>query len=111
MEAHKIAATHKPVVGCWMVFRKVVGEIVGAFTPVNDKLLLGDVVAHPVEAHVNGFRPALFYSYVAYPCCTGIVGLDGGWWLGVSHVNEGCAQPRCILGVEEQGTKFGLVCR
>lgn len=38
-----------------MVLGKVVGEIVGAFFPVDAELALADAVLYPVKMHVDRF--------------------------------------------------------
>jgi hypothetical protein len=43
------------VMGRGMMFCKVGGDIVGAFAPMYDELALFDVIAYPIEMHVDGF--------------------------------------------------------
>ena len=37
-------------------FCEEIGEVVATFAPFDDKLALSDMVADPMEAHVNGLR-------------------------------------------------------
>ena len=49
------------------------------------ELALLDSVSNPVKAHVNGFGPFLFDSVIGDTFGTGVVGLNGSGWLGVSQ--------------------------
>ena len=42
-----------------MMLGEEVGEVVAAFAPMDDVLVLGDAVLDPVKAHVHGFGAAL----------------------------------------------------
>ncbi len=43
----------------WMMLCEVVGEVLSAGLPVDDELVLLDLIANPVEAHVHGAGFAL----------------------------------------------------
>jgi hypothetical protein len=47
-----------------MIFSEIVGEIVGAFSPMYYELTLFDAVAYPIKPHGNGFGPSLFDGLV-----------------------------------------------
>jgi hypothetical protein len=76
--------------------------------PVDNKLLLLDAIADPIESHVNGLGATLFNSVVDNASGTGVVGLDGSGRLGVPPGFQGGAQPGCVFGVIEQGAEFGF---
>ena len=42
-----------------MVLGEVVSEVVAAFAPMDDVLVLGDAVFNPIKTHVHGFGSAL----------------------------------------------------
>ena len=43
---------------------KIIGEVIGAFFPVNSELILADAIADPIESHVDGFGAALLDGVV-----------------------------------------------
>jgi hypothetical protein len=59
-----------------MVLGEVVGEVVGALSPVYVELPLADSVADPVETHVYCFRSLLLDSVVGDAFSALVVGLD-----------------------------------
>ena len=42
-----------------MMLGEVVREVVAAFAPMDDVLVLGDAVLEPIKIHVHGFGAAL----------------------------------------------------
>jgi len=80
----EVDGMHLAVVGSWMMFCEVIPFVVFARLPMNLDLLLSDVIADPVKAHVNGFGSFLFHGVIDDPFCTSVGGLDGCCWLGVS---------------------------
>ena len=56
---------------------QVVSLVGGARAPVDAELVLLDAVLEPVEAHVDGFRTALFDCAVHDALSAFVVGLDG----------------------------------
>jgi hypothetical protein len=38
-----------------VVFRVVVGKILGALAPMDEEMALADAVPHPIKAHIHGF--------------------------------------------------------
>ena len=69
--------------------RIFLGEIIGiillARVPVDEKLTLINSVPDPVEAHVNRFGSALFDLVEGQADCHFIVGLNGSGRLRVAH--------------------------
>ena len=83
------------------MFRKVVGEIVRAFSTVDEKLALANSVTNPIKTHIHCFGASLFYGVVCDAGGAGVVGLDGGCCLRVSHVAERVAEHGDLLSVKE----------
>ena len=71
---------------CWMVFCPVVRIVRGAQAPEKVKLFLTDAeILQPVEVHVHGFGAFWLDPFVDNAFGGGIVDLQGGGWLRVSH--------------------------
>jgi hypothetical protein len=77
------------MVQCGEVFREIVTVVFGSGFPINDELVLRDVVAYPVEAHVHVVGLALFEGIVCNARGSGVVGFDWHGWLGVSKFFKG----------------------
>ena len=84
----KIVGAHINVVLSGMMFCVVVCIVFAAFAPIDEELIVGDTVADPVEAHVDGFGSALLDGVVGESNCNFIVGLDGSCRLGMAHFDE-----------------------
>ena len=69
-----------------MVFGKVIGEIVCALSPMDEKMTLANPVADPIKPHVHCFGSALFDGVIGYTGGAGIISLDGGGELWVADV-------------------------
>ena len=72
-----------------MVFGEVVSAIGVAFVPENFKLALADSIADPIESHVDGFGPFLFYGVGGDAAGGIIVGGHRGGGLWMAHFLEG----------------------
>jgi len=62
-------------VGRRMMIGEVVSEVVAAFAPMDDVLVLGDVLFDPVKTHVHGFGAALLDGVIDDTRCARIVSL------------------------------------
>jgi len=93
-------------------FQVVLGEIVsfvrGTQSPEDVILALTNMVANPIEMHVNGFGPFLFDVVIGNSSGCGVVSLYWCGGLGVAQFLEGNVQRTSMLGIEEQGTKFSF---
>ena len=91
-----------------VVFRPIVGIICFAWTPKKFELLLAFSVAEPMETHVHSF--CTFWLYFSIDNCIshGIVGLDGGRRLCMSHFFENDADVNCFSGHDVQGGEFSF---
>jgi hypothetical protein len=67
-----------------MVFGMVVTESFWTGPPIDEELVLADMVFDPLKLHVDGFRSFLFDCVVRKANCSGVVGLHGFGWLGVA---------------------------
>ena len=68
-----------------MMLGEIVGIILLAWAPVDQKLALVNWVPDPIEAHVNCFGSALFDLVEGQADCHFIVGLNGSGRLRVAH--------------------------
>ena len=60
----EVEGTHCLMMGCRMMFGKVIGATQASFLPEDVELLLPYAIAYPIKTHVNGFGPFLFDSIV-----------------------------------------------
>jgi hypothetical protein len=74
------------------MFFEIVGEIVGAFTPMHHGLALFDAITYPIKTHVNGFWSAFFESFVGDAGGTRIVCLNWCGGLVEDHFDESVAK-------------------
>jgi hypothetical protein len=74
---------------CLVMLGEVVAEVLGAGSPVDDKLVLFDAIADPVEPHVHCAGFALLEGVVAIPEAVELsvlIGVGGWGWLSSSSV-------------------------
>jgi hypothetical protein len=96
----EICGAHGLVVGRWVMLGEVVTEVFTAVFPVDEKMVLTDVVADPIEAHIHGAGLALADGRIDYAIGSGIVGLDRRRWLGVTYFNESGTENFGCLAVD-----------
>jgi hypothetical protein len=74
-------------------------------------VLLGPIV-EPVEAHINGIGPLLFYGAIDDAISCGIVGAKRRGWLLVSEFNQRCAEGHGLRSIvkERRYLCFGSGC-
>ncbi len=80
------------VVGGRVVLGVVVCHVGGAFFPVKAELALGSTASEPMEMHPDHLDPALNDCVLDESGGSGIVSLDGRWWLFPTHFFERIAQ-------------------
>ena len=85
---------------------EVVSEVVAAFAPMDDVLVLGDAVFDPIKTHVHGFGLALLDGVIDDTQCARIVSLYWRGSLRVSEFKQCDAERRCIFC--EKGRRFRL---
>ena len=73
---------------------EVVGEVVAAFAPMDDVLVLGDAVLDPIKMHVHGFGGALLDCVIDNAQFARIVSLS---WRGSLKLCD--TERRCIFCV------------
>lgn len=89
MKFDEVAGWHDVVVSRGVMFCEVIGKVVCAFLPVYDELALIDMIANPLEAHVNGLGLALFDGIVGNAGGAEVVCLNMDGTLPVAHVVQG----------------------
>jgi hypothetical protein len=67
-----------------VVFGEIVGIVISARFPMDNKLALAYAVANPIKTHVNGLGPALLDGVIGNAGSGDVVGLYGCGWLGVA---------------------------
>jgi hypothetical protein len=70
---------------------EVIGKIAGALVSVDKELVFGNKVLDLVEVDVNGFESTLSDRG------TGLIGLDGSFWLLISPFVKSVAEPGSIV--------------
>ena len=77
----------------------VIGKIVRSGPPVDQELPLAGPVLDPVESHVDGRGSFLLDGVSRKSFCGGVLDLDGGWRLGMTHLVESCLNGDGFLSV------------
>ena len=90
---------------------EIIGIIILARAPVDEKLTLVNSVPDPVEAHVHCSGSSEFASLVGNLVCSCVVCGERCWLLWMSHFVEDGANDSAFFGIEEEGTKFSFSCR
>jgi hypothetical protein len=75
---------------------------------VDAKLALVDAVSHPVKAHIDRLRAALFDGVIGNTVGAGVVCLYGSGWLWVHKLLERGPDGATILCIVEKGTHLRL---
>jgi len=87
---------------------EVVSEVVAAFAPMDDVLVLGDAVFDPIKTHVHGFGAALLDGVFDDAQCARIVSLYWRGSLRVSEFEQCDAEWRCIFFVVKKRAGLGF---
>ena len=104
----KVNVSHPSVVFGREVLGEVIGKVFSSLLPVEAELVLLDVAAHPVEAHVKSFGALTAHVAGEYSVVGRAVGNDWGGWLRVAHFDEVCVDSNSLMAVEEYCSSFGL---
>jgi len=91
-----------------MMLGEVVGEVVAAFAPMDNVLVLGDAVLDPIKTHVHGFGAALLDCVIDDARCARIVSLYWRGSLRVSELEQCDTERRCIVCVMKKRAGFGF---
>ena len=91
-----------------MMLGDVVSEVVAAFAPMDDVLVLGDAVLNPIKTHVHGFGAALLDGVIDDAQCARIVSLYWRGSLRVSKFEQCDAERRCIFCVMKKRAGLGF---
>ena len=105
----KVDRANKFVVSLAGAFCEIVSSQISlSWGPIDLELALGDAVAEPVKAHVNGFGSILLDGVVEDTIGSAVVGLDRGRMLPESQFNESDSVGDCHTGIEVASTEFGF---
>ena len=85
----------------WMMFRPVIGEIFGAWSPENMEVAELDAVLDPIESHVDGARSLLLTDVIGDVVGCQIIGDHHSTWLRVAHFIQECSDVFAILSIME----------
>jgi hypothetical protein len=96
------------MMGCRMVFGKVVGVVVFAPFPMDSELILLWVATILVKTHVHGLGLALLYGVVGDAPGCWVVGFHWCGGLGMAHPKEGLTDGTSFLSIVEEASKFGF---
>jgi hypothetical protein len=96
------------VMGWWMVFCEVVGQVGGSGGPVDDKLFFVHMVLDTEKVHVNGTGALLFYGIIGNAIGGGVVGLERGTRLGPTKFLQSVVKDDTFCGVDKDGANFSL---
>ena len=99
---------HTFVMCAAVVFRLVVAQILLTWVMANGQDALCLLTHQPEVSHVHRPRTLPFDGVMEDANGSGIITLDGGGWLGMSHLCECCAKRRCSLAVVKQSCCLGL---
>jgi hypothetical protein len=89
------------MVGVRVVFGVVVGPVLGSRIPVIMKLILGCAAMEPPNLHIHHLGPAGDNSFIGNSRSCRIISLDGTFWWGPTHGNEGLAVGNHFLCSDE----------
>ena len=99
------------MVGSWMMLGVVVGPVFGASIPIVTKLVLRCSTAKPPKAHIHHLTPARDNGVVDNPSSCGVVGLDGAFGLGPTHVDKGLPVGNHLSCCDEKGSQLRFCSR
>jgi len=84
-----------------MVFGEIICTVGTAWPPENVKLALSDPILDPIELHVDGLQPFLFYGIVGNAASSAVVCLEWHGWLWVAKFIQGNPEGADGLRIEE----------
>jgi hypothetical protein len=98
--------------GCRVILGVVVSKVDFSRCPIDMELVLLGPIADPVETHINGLGPLLFYGSIDDAISCGIVGAKRRGWLLVSEFDQCCAEGHGLLSIvkERRYLCFGSEC-
>ena len=89
-------------------FGLVVAQIFLSWVMPDGQNTLCFLTQQPKISHVHGTRTLPLDGIVDDAHGGGVVAVDGGGRLGMSHFLEGKSHDFCLLRVEEEGAEFGF---
>ena len=91
-----------------VVFGEVISPIVFTTDPTDVSFVLLYLITDPVVVHVNCAGSLLFNSVVSNSIGSGVVSVDCGCFLWISHFRESCAQDGGFFAVNKEGSQFSF---
>ena len=91
-----------------MLFCAIIGKIVGTRIPKEPELNLSFTAAEPVVLHVHGFGFSLNDGVISNTNCSGVITLDGRFWMRPTHLNKGLTNLDYGFGEDEEAISFGF---
>lgn len=73
-----VAGSEEAVVGRGVMLGEIIGIVVGAFAPVDNKVALVDAIFDPIKSHVHGLGATLAYCVIYDASGACVIGLNGG---------------------------------
>ena len=70
-----------------MVFREIIGEVSGSWSPVYAEHFLRFFTSHPTKAHVPRIASIALHVIVTYTMRSGVVSLGGRLSFWMAHLN------------------------
>ena len=94
------------MMGCRVMFSKIISFVQNALLPINVKLALANAVANPVKAHVDGFGSFLFDRVIGDSRSGTVVSLQRGGRLGMTKFFKTYTNRASFFAVVEKGCKL-----
>ena len=77
------------MMGRWVMFGRIVGQVAVPWFPIYNELVLGDTIFQPIESHIDGFGSFLFYRAGEDTSGGDVIGCEWCWWLRMAHFYKG----------------------
>ena len=68
-----------------MVIGHIVCQVLNTWAPVNNKLILDNIILDPIDTNINCLGVRMFHCVVKEPQGSFVVNLNGGCGLGMVH--------------------------
>ena len=79
-----------------------VSQVLVAWCPVVEEVLLGVAASEPPEAHVHGFEHLVHHGLVGDTCGSEVVALNGRGGLWPAHLDKSVPEGYHGLGADEE---------
>ena len=99
---------HASMVCAVVVFRGIIPEVLLPGVVFNIEHFLCLMAQQPKISHVHCTRTLSFDCVRANAHRRAVIAMDGGGWLGMSHLLKGESHNFCFKRIEEKGAEFGF---